>query len=187
MFHLDSRFAAQWALLYLSTTLLFCSFSILNFNNFSFVRVCCAFAKALYVFFQAWDASFLSLLSAWYYNLYVDGITIGVDFGTDMGYLDGYVDGYNDGKLGVLLIGGSLVYTDGKVLGSDEGIKLGISYGKLLGTILLNLDVITLRLDVGTDLVSLDRSCGGSNDGKFEGLFHGDSLGYTDGKVHGSD
>ena len=49
-----------------------------------------------------------------------------------------------------LLLGESLVYTDGKVLGSDEGIRLGLFYGGLLGTTLVNLYVITLGLDVGT-------------------------------------
>ena len=33
--------------------------------------------------------------------------------------------------------------------------KLGLSDGKVLDTILVNVDVITLGIDVGTDLVSL--------------------------------
>ena len=45
---------------------------------------------------------------------------------------------------------GSLGFTDGKVLGSDEGIKLGLSDVKVLGTILANVDGIILGLDVGT-------------------------------------
>ena len=48
------------------------------------------------------------------------------------------------------MIGDSLGSTDGKVLGSDEGIKLEISDGKVLVTILGNIDGITLGLGVGT-------------------------------------
>ena len=39
-----------------------------------------------------------------------------------------------------LLIGDSLVYTDGIVLSSDEGIKLELSGDNVIGTILENLD-----------------------------------------------
>ena len=77
------------------------------------------------------------------------------DVGTELVYLYGYIDGYNYFNLEVLLLGQSLVYTDGKVLGSDEGIKLGLSFGKVIGTILGNVYGITLRIDVGTDLGSL--------------------------------
>ena len=48
-------------------------------------------------------------------NVY--GITLGIDVVTYLGYLDGSLDGSNDDKLGVLLLGGSLGYTHGKVLG----------------------------------------------------------------------
>ena len=41
------------------------------------------------------------------------------------------------------------------MLGSYEGIKLGLSDGKVFGTILGNVDAITLEIDVGTDLGSL--------------------------------
>ena len=41
-------------------------------------------------------------------------------------------------------------YTYGKVLGSDEGIKMISNDGKVLGTILWNVYGITLSLDVGT-------------------------------------
>ena len=57
-----------------------------------------------------------------------------------MGSLEVSFDGSNDGKLEGLLLGDSLGSTDGKVLVSDEGIKLVFSGGKLLGTILRNLD-----------------------------------------------
>ena len=52
------------------------------------------------------------------------------------------------------------------MLESDEGIKLGSTGGEVLGTILLNVDGITLGLDVGTYLGPLDGSFDGSNDGK---------------------
>ena len=42
------------------------------------------------------------------------------------------------------------------MLGYDEVIKLGYTGGKILGAILEDLDVITLGIDVGTELGSLD-------------------------------
>ena len=61
-------------------------------------------------------------------------------------------------------------YTDGKVLGSDKGIKLGSNDGKLIGTIVGNVDIITLEIDVGTDLGYLDGSLDDSNYGLLEGF-----------------
>ena len=49
---------------------------------------------------------------------------------------------------------GSHGYTDGKVLGSDEGIKLRSNYGKVLGTILGDVYGVKLGVDVGIELVS---------------------------------
>ena len=43
------------------------------------------------------------------------------------------------------------------MIGSDEGIKLGYTNGKVFGTIIGNVYVITLGIDVGTDLGSLYR------------------------------
>ena len=40
----------------------------------------------------------------------------------------------------------------------DEFIKMGSNYGKVIGTILGNVDLKTLGLDVGTDLGSLHGS-----------------------------
>ena len=54
------------------------------------------------------------------------------------------------------MLGDSLGSTYGNVLGFYEGIKLGISGGKVIGTILRNVDGITLILDVGTEPGSLD-------------------------------
>ena len=48
-------------------------------------------------------------------------ITLGIDIGTELGFLDGPFDGSNKVKLEGLLIGDSLVYTNGKVLGYYEG------------------------------------------------------------------
>ena len=73
------------------------------------------------------------------------------------------------------------------MLGSDEGIKLLLSGGKVIVTILGYVDGITLGIGVGTELAPLDGSFGGSNDDKFEGLFLGGSLGFADGKVLGYD
>ena len=59
------------------------------------------------------------------------------------------------------------------MIGSDEGRKLGISDGKLRGAILVNLNVILLGLDVGTEMGSLDVSLDSSNDVKIEILLNG--------------
>ena len=53
----------------------------------------------------------------------VDGITLGLGVGTELGYLDGSFGGSNDIKLEILLLGGSL----------------GRTYGKLFSTILGNI------------------------------------------------
>ena len=49
------------------------------------------------------------------------------------------------------------------MLGSDEGIKMGLFDVKVLGIILVNVDGITLGVDAGTEMGSLDGSFGGSN------------------------
>ena len=86
----------------------------------------------------------------------VDVITLGLDVGIDLESLDGYFGVSNDGKLEVLFIGGSLGSTYCEILGSDEGIKLVSTGGKVFSTILGNVDVSTFGLDVGIDLGSLD-------------------------------
>ena len=80
---------------------------------------------------------------------------------------------YNYGNLEGLFLGESLEYTDGKVIGSNEGKKMGLSGGKMLGKIPGDVYGITLGLDVGTYLDSLDVSFDSSNDGKLKGIFHG--------------
>ena len=62
------------------------------------------------------------------------------------------------------------------MLGSDEVITLVSTDGKILGTILGNVDGIKLRLYFGTDLgtLSLDGYSDGSNDGNTLVLFLGD-------------
>ena len=85
------------------------------------------------------------------------------------------------------MLGYSLIYTNGKVLGSYEVIKLGLCDREVIGTLLGNIYGITLGIDFGTELGSLDGSFDGSNGSKIEGLFLGGSLGSTDGEVLGSD
>ena len=67
-----------------------------------------------------------------------------------------------------LFLGDSLWYTDGKVLVHDEGTKLISTDIKLLSTILGDLYVITIEIDVRTELYSLDLSFDGSNHGKLD-------------------
>ena len=69
---------------------------------------------------------------------------------------------------------------------SDEGIRLGSTDGKVFCTILGNVDRITLGLDIGTELGSLNGLSDDSNDGKLRLLLLGYLLGYIDGKVIGS-
>ena len=64
------------------------------------------------------------------------------------------------------MLGGSLQYNHGKVIGSYEGITMGISDGKVLVTILGNVDGITLGIDVGTELGSVDGLFDGTIDDK---------------------
>ena len=56
----------------------------------------------------------------------------------------------------------------------DEGIKLGSTDGKVLGTILRNVYGIALAIDDGTELGSLDIYFDGSNDENLEDLLIGD-------------
>ena len=74
-------------------------------------------------------------------------------------------------------------YTDGKVIGSDEGTKLGISDVKVIGNILGNVYGITLGINVGTELRSLDGSFYCYNDFMIERLLLVYSLGSTYGKM----
>ena len=53
-------------------------------------------------------------------------------------------------------MGDTLISTDGRLLGSYEATKKGLFDIKLLGTIVGNVYVITVVLDFGTDLGSLD-------------------------------
>ena len=53
---------------------------------------------------------------------------------------------------------GSLGYNYGKVLGSDEVIKLGYTDGKVFGTILGNVDGIPLGFDIGMLMVLMKAS-----------------------------
>ena len=73
------------------------------------------------------------------------------------------------------------------MLGSDEDIKLGLSDGKVIGTILGNVDGITLGIDVRTEMDYLDGSFDGSSGSKLEGLFLEFSMESTDVKVIESD
>ena len=56
------------------------------------------------------------------------------------------------------------------MLGYDEGIKLGLSCGELIGTILVDPDGFTLGIVIGTYLVYSYVLFDGSNDGKLEVL-----------------
>ena len=73
------------------------------------------------------------------------------------------------------------------MFGSDDSIKLGYTDSKLIGTIVGNIYKITLGIDVGTELVYLDGSFDGSNDGNIEGLLINKVLVSTGGKKLGYD
>ena len=69
-----------------------------------------------------------------------------------------------------MFLGDSLGYSDVKALGFDEFIILGFTDSKLIGAILLNVDLIVPGIDGGTELRSLDRSFDCSNDFNIGGL-----------------
>ena len=71
------------------------------------------------------------------------------------------------------MLGDSLEYTNGNVLGSDEVIKLGYTDVKVIGNILVDVDMIKPGFDAGTDLGSFGGSFDGSNYGKLKGLLLG--------------
>ena len=62
-------------------------------------------------------------------------------------------------------------YTDRKVLLSRDIIIIGLFYGKELGTVIGDVDEITLWIYFGTELGSLDGSVDGSYYVKLEGLY----------------
>ena len=72
------------------------------------------------------------------------------------------------------------------MIGFNEGIKMGLSDDKVIGTILGDVYGITLGIDVGTDMGYLDGSFDGSNYGKIEEILLVDSLISTNVKVIGS-
>ena len=86
----------------------------------------------------------------------VYGITLCLYVETKPRSLDEYFDGLNDGKIEGSFIGGSNGSTYDRVFGFDEGIKLELSHGIVLGTILVNIDGITFGVYVGTEIGSLD-------------------------------
>ena len=85
------------------------------------------------------------------------------------------------------MILGILGSTDSKLLGSDEGLKLGSTDVKVLCTILGDKNGIMILVDVGTDLGSIEGLYYGSNDVNIEGLLIGGTLRSTHGKVLDSD
>ena len=90
-----------------------------------------------------------------FFVYYVYGITLEIGVGKELVYLDVFLDNSNYKKLEVLLLGGLLGHAGDKVSVSNEGIKLGKSDGKVLGTIFGDVDEITLGIDVGKRLVAL--------------------------------
>ena len=93
----------------------------------------------------------------------VYGITLGIGVRIELGSLDRYFYGCNDGKFEGLLLGESMGSNGGKVLVSDEVIKIGLYYFGLICTILGNFYGITLGIDVVSELGYLDGSFDGSN------------------------
>ena len=83
---------------------------------------------------------------------------IDIYFGTDLVSLDASFDGSYDVMLERIFILGTLESTHVRVLGSDESVKMVLSSYKVRGTIFGNVHVITLGLDVGTEIGSLDGS-----------------------------
>ena len=83
----------------------------------------------------------------------MEGTKFGSCIVTELGSLLENINSSNNGKIEGLLIGDSLGSTDVTVLGSDKGIKLGSTGDEALGTILGDVDRITLGIYVRTELV----------------------------------
>ena len=96
-----------------------------------------------------------------------DLIILGLNVVTDLGSLEGSFDGAYDVNLDKVLFEGLLGYTSGKLLGSDEGIKLVASGGEVVGTLMEDVYVTLLVLDVSSQLDYLDGYYVGSNYGNF--------------------
>ena len=62
-----------------------------------------------------------------------------------------------------------------------------LSDGEVIDTAIGNVNGITLGIDIGTDMVSLEGYFDVSNDDKVEGLYLGDSMKSTDGGLLGYD
>ena len=103
----------------------------------------------------------------------LDGVILRIDDETNLVYLDESFDDYNESKVEGLFREGSFLSTDGKVLGSDEGIKLGLFDGKVLRTILWNVYAIIFVIDFGTNMGFIDGSSDQSNDVKLDVLIFG--------------
>ena len=80
--------------------------------------------------------------------------------------LDKSFDGFNDCKFEGILLGNSLLLSDGKMIGSYEGIILIYSDGKVLGTVSRNVDGRKLGIELGTELGSWKVCFDGFNDNK---------------------
>ena len=105
---------------------------------------------------------------------------LGIYVVTYLGSLDGSFDGSNGGKLERLLLRDSLGFTDGKMYGSDKGIKLGSTDDKVFGTIIGDVDGLTLGIDIGTEMGYFDGFFDSSNHSKIEVLLLVGSLGYNE-------
>ena len=92
---------------------------------------------------------------------------------TELDFFDCLFHGVNDGNFEGILFGESLVSTDNKVIGYDEGIKMIYTGGKVLVNIPGYVYGIKLGIDIGTQLGSLDGLFYGSNDGNLEGILYG--------------
>ena len=78
-----------------------------------------------------------------------DDITLGLDVGTHQYSSHRSFDGSNNGDIEVVLLRDELESSDVKVIESDEGIKPGIYNDEGLDNIIVNVDGIALKLDVG--------------------------------------
>ena len=101
---------------------------------------------------------------------FLDVLEVGRYDGIELGFSECFYDGNTDWKFEGLLLEFLLVSVLGIKLDTNEGIKLGFSNRKVVGTTLEAVVGVTLGTYFGSELRSSEGCNDGAVDGKFDGL-----------------